>query len=203
MPTAYWGGIEDTAAVFLKCHKCSYFSPTASYYHKDAFLMGEWEGKIRKSTKAISAAPSLLDAQIKSLLIPHAVANQRSGLFYHQKMLSAQHAFRDLSLCCAGPAVTLHFPVSTCRHHQDDTHWLEDGVRQACVCIAHQDQSHRMAGVGREFWRSSGPKKNQVLVPAGSVFCWLPAAQVTQDSNRAIEIMAGQFAVVTWILLKA
>lgn len=52
-----------------------------------------------------------------------------------------------------------------------------------------------MAEVGRDLWRPSGLKKKQVLVPAGSVFCWLPAAQVTQGINRAIEIMAAYFAV--------
>lgn len=52
--------------------------------------------KPKKAISAMSAASSLSDAQIKSLLIPHVAANQRLGLFYHQRIIcSAQHAFRD------------------------------------------------------------------------------------------------------------
>lgn len=72
---------------------------------------------------------------------------------------------------------------------------MGDGARQGCVCTAHQD--HRAtAWLGVE--GISGDllvQKKQVLVPAGSVFSWLPAAQMTQDINRTTEIMAGQFAV--------
>ena len=85
--------------------------------------------KPMKAISAMSVASSLSDAQIKSLLIPHVVASQRLGLFYHQRIIvGAQHAFRDLSLpstlYCAGPAVTLSVsPVTTFRDHQDDTPW--------------------------------------------------------------------------------
>lgn len=50
----------------------------------------------------------------------------------------------------------------------------------------------------RDGWGWKGPlvqKKKQVLVSAGSVFFWLPAAQTTQDINGTTEIMAGHFAV--------
>lgn len=45
MQTAYLGGIAGTVAVSLKCQKSTYFSPTASYFHKDAFFMGGREGR--------------------------------------------------------------------------------------------------------------------------------------------------------------
>lgn len=97
--------------------------------------------KPMKAISAMSAASSLSDAQIKSLLIPHVVASQRLGLFYHQRIsFGAQCALRDVSfsstLYGAGPTVALYVsPVTTFSDHQDDTGWktVARGVKFDCL----------------------------------------------------------------------
>lgn len=148
----------DTGAVSLKCQKGTshpllpIFSPT----HEKKHLC---EGESTRPTKAISAASSPSDAQIKSLLTPCIAASQGLGLFYHQRIIFGAHrAFRDLSLPstlnCAAPAVTVS-PVSTFRDPQDDT--CQKTATSRAVSMEH------------------------VMMPASSAFCWLPSARAIHN----------------------
>lgn len=130
------------------------------------FLMGGWEGRDNETISAMSAASSLSDAQIKSLLIPYVVASQRLGLFYHQRIiLGAQYAFRD-------PPFPAHWP---------------------CCHTLPLPEISKMTHTGRQWQVELRVQHN--TMPAGSVFCWLPMAQATQNINRAFEIIVGQSAI--------
>lgn len=147
MPTAYLGGILGTVAASLKCQKCTYFSPTASYFHKDSFFfIAGWEGRDDETNESHF---SHLYCIFSFRCSDQEPANTTCG---GKAKIGAILPSKDhfwYTTCFQRPLPSLQsllcwFLLShcfPCHHLQRSPRWymLEGSSKQGCVCVAHCD----------------------------------------------------------------